>query len=269
MLREQFPTVNLIENRRNVGFAQANNQALTRIETEYALLLNSDTIILADALSAMTEYMGAHGEVGILGCKLRDETGRLQRSAAWFPGLLTVIVGGSVVPGTLSRLLRLKRFPGQSYLDERQHEVEQEVDWVAGACMLVRMSAIRSVGLLDENLFMYGEEIEWCYRIKRGGWSVVYFPGAEVRHFGGGSNKGGAQLPMFRSALAERYIYHKHHGPVASIVYDVVRFWTSLAKLGLWALLLAVVPERGMVRTHLAYHRSVLTRISQMDLDCW
>jgi len=258
MIKKEFQKVSLIENSRNEGFARANNQALKIIAGKYALLLNSDTIVLGNALSKMKEFMDAHQHVGVLGCKLLDKNSNLQLSAAWFHSLWSLIFGGDVLPLALSRILRLKRFPGQCFLNETQHAILQEVDWVVGACMWVRVSVLCTAGLLDENLFMYGEEIEWCYRIKKAGWSVMYFPDAQIFHLGGGSGNAGSQEPMSRSIFAQRYVFHKHHGLISSSIYDCLKFLSSLAKIVIWGVVAVVFPRRHLARVHLRYHRMVL-----------
>ena len=261
MIKKEFFKVNLIENRRNEGFATANNQAISRSRGKYTLLLNSDTIVLGNALSKMTEFMDAHELVGVLGCKLLDKDGNLQRSAAWFSCLWTLILGGDVLPVTLSCVLGLKRFPGQCYLNDREHDKLQDVDWVSGACFMVRKTVVNDVGLLDENLFMYGEEIEWCYRIKKAGWSVAYFPGARISHIGGGSTLTGDSLPVYRSAFARRYIYHKHHNVLSSFLYDLLAATMALVKLVLWSILALILPNKDSLRKRSTYYLGVLNSI--------
>ncbi len=263
MIKKVFPQVKLIENSRNDGFARANNKAIRKSRGRYVLLLNSDTIVLGDALIRMVEFADEHKEVGVLGCKLVNKNGTLQYSAARFPTLATVILGGNIVPRVMARLFRIKRFPGQTYLNEKDHNKLQEVDWVVGACILVRSEAIKEAGLLDENLFVYGEEIEWCIRLKKAGWSVFYFPDAQIIHYGGGSSKGQSQVKsiMYRRTFAERYIYHKHHNGLSSSIYDLLITIMAMVKLLLWGSLLLVLRNKHKVLAQLSYHQGVLKSV--------
>jgi GT2 family glycosyltransferase len=262
MLKKKFPQVKLIENRQNEGFARANNKAILRTKGRYVLLLNSDTVVLHRALDEMVAFMEEHREVGVVGCKLIDNEGNLQLSAAWFSSLAAVFFGGDIVPKALGRLLGSERFPGQSYLTAKAHEEIQDVDWVSGACFMVRNAVINKVGLLDEKLFMYGEEIDWCFRIKKAGWKVMYFPGAQVVHYQGGSTKMRRQIELatHRRVFAERYICHKHHNRLSSLIYDLIVGAMTMVKFPIWVLLLIAFPNNNKhkARTHLSYYRAVL-----------
>jgi len=154
----------------------------------------------------------------------------------------------------------MKRFPGQSYLTAKDHDKLQEVDWVVGACMLVRREAINQVGLLDENLFLYGEEIEWCFRIKKAGWKIVYFPDARIIHYGSGSAKTQNKISLYRQAFGETYVYHKHHNVLSSRIYDLLITTMATVKLLLWGLALIAFPNKhkALALTHLSYHQGVL-----------
>lgn len=195
MVRARFPLVRLIENAANEGFARANNQGLRASTGRYQLLLNSDTVVWPDALARMTAFMDAHPRVGALGAELRNPDGSLQPSWAAFPSLLSEISG---------RNFRVRRpYPGSEAF---------RVDWVGGACLMVRREAADQVGLLDEAIFMYTEETDWCYRLARGGWEIVYLPGACVTHLGGGSSRNSSLRSLLALYSSKVYFFRKHYG---------------------------------------------------------
>ena len=262
MVREEFSLAKLIENKRNEGFARANNKAIRRAKGRYILLLNSDTVVLRQALDKMVEFMSKHRGAGVLGCKLINKDGSLQFSAAWFSIMAMAVLGSDIVPKALGRVFKMRKFPGQTYLTAKDHDRLQEVDWVVGACMLVRREAINEVGLLDENLFLYGEETEWCFRIKKAGWRIIYFPGAKIIHYGGGSAKAQSKIYMYRKAFAERYIYHKHHNYLSSRIYDLLITTMAIVKLLIWGILLPVLPNKNKALTHLYFHRGIIQSIT-------
>ncbi len=198
--------IKLIANPENIGFSHANNQAIGRSSSEYVLLLNSDTEVQGDCLEKCLNHMSADEKIGALGCKILLPDGELDKACRRsFP---TVSVSFYRMTG-LSRLFpKSKRF-GQynlTYLDENG---TYEVDSLSGAFMLVRREAIREVGLLDEDFFMYGEDIDWCYRFKQAGWKVVYHGDAIITHFKGGSGRQGKALYEFYHAM--KLFYDKHY----------------------------------------------------------
>lgn len=257
IVKSEFPQIKLIENKRNEGFARANNKALCHAKGRYVLLLNSDTVVLDRTLDKMLAFMDEHREAGVVGCKLINKDGSLQLSAAWFSTLATALLGSNIVPKALGRLFKIKKFPGQTFLMAKEHEETQDVDWVVGACMLVRHEIINEVGLLDENLFLYGEEIEWCFRIKKGGWRIIYFPDAKVIHYGGGSAKESSKASVYRKVFAERYIYHKHHNVVLSGIYDFLIITMAMVKLPFWGISVLAFHENEKILIKLYYQWAI------------
>ncbi len=178
MVRTEFPQVTLIQNTENVGFTRGNNQALARATGRYMLLLNPDTEVVGDALATMADYMDAHPQVGVLGPQLVYPDGSIQSSRRRFPTLATMFVESTVLQRLFGHSSLVRRY----YMLDKAHDAIQEVDWMVGACLMARREAVQSVGLLDERFFMYSEEMDWCLRIKRQGWQVVYLPTARVVH---------------------------------------------------------------------------------------
>jgi len=208
-VREIFPGVRLIENRVNMGFAKANNQAVSLSSGEYLLLLNPDTQVKDEAISKMLSFMKAYAKAGLVGAQLLNADGSKQNSIANFPSLATELFNKSVL-----RWLFPDKFPGK----ETDYAGPVEVDSVIGACMLVRREAVEQVGLLDEEYFLFLEETDWCYRMKKAGWKIYHIPQAEVLHFQGKSaeaEKGKARIEYYRS----RYHYfRKNKGRLQSSI---------------------------------------------------
>jgi len=198
-VREKFPGVRLIENQVNIGFARANNQAISSSSGGYLLLLNPDTQVKDQAIERMLSFMNTHGEVGLVGVQLLNADGSKQNSIANFPSLATELLNKSLL-----RWLFPKRFPGK----ETDYTGPIEVDSVIGACMMVRRKALEQIGLLDEKFFLFLEETDWCYRMKKAGWKIYHIPQAEILHFQGKSaeaEKGKARIEYYRS----RYHYFR------------------------------------------------------------
>ena len=209
MVRAEFPPVRLIANEENLGFTRANNQGITASRGRYVLLLNPDTEVLGDALGAMVDYMDVHPDVGALGPMLLNPDGSVQSSRRRFPTLATALLESTVFQWELSRDNRILR---RYYVLDRPDDEVQEVDWVTGACILMRREAIEEVGLLDEGFFMYSEELDWCRRARGRGWKVIYLPEAKVVHYGGKSSE---QVVPFRHIQFQRSkvrYFRKHHG---------------------------------------------------------
>ena len=212
MIKTEFPQVRFIENKDNLGFARANNQAIKRSSGKYELLLNPDTLIRESALEAMVSFMEANARVGICGCRLLNEDGSVQPSCGKFPDLFTIFLHMTklnyLYPG--NRFSR--RFMGAG-LDGGGAE---EVDWATGACLLVRHQAMEEIGLLDERFFMYCEDLDWCRRMKDAGWKVYCLPQAEVVHYRSRSYEEGS-LRIFLEGYKSWFIYLRKHFPKAKI----------------------------------------------------
>jgi GT2 family glycosyltransferase len=186
-IHAEFPDVILHENGVNLGYGKAVNKGLAECSSRYVMVLNPDTVVRDGFVEAALHYMARNPDVGILGPKITDPNGSVQGSARSFPTVLTGLFGRSCL---ISRW-----FPGNTL--SRKNLVAcgsdgrspMEVDWVSGACMVVRKKAVDDIGLLDDRFFMYWEDADWCKRMREAGWKVVYFPQASVVHHVGASSK--------------------------------------------------------------------------------
>jgi N-acetylglucosaminyl-diphospho-decaprenol L-rhamnosyltransferase len=211
MVRARFPQARLIESPVNGGFAHGNNLALRAIlasdTPDYILLLNNDTIVPAGAFDGLVDYLEAHPEVAVVGPKLILPDGSLDLACRRsFP---TPEVSFYRMTGLAQLFPRSRRF-GRYNLTYLDPDVETEVDAVVGACMLLRGGVVREVGLLDEQFFMYGEDLDWAYRIKQYGWRIVYYPRVIVHHYKRAASTRRA-IPSIRAFYDAMRIFHRKH----------------------------------------------------------
>ena len=223
MLRERFPQVHLVENRENVGFARANNQAIQRCTGKYVLLLNPDTLVASGALQALVDFLDEHPDAGAAGARILNPDGSLQISSHPRPTLSR----------ELWRLFHLDALsPYAAYpLTKWATDQPQEVEVLMGACLLLRKQALDKVGLLDEDYFIYSEEVDLCYRIQRAGWHIFWVPQAEVAHFGGQSTQ---QVPteMFLNLYHSKIKYfRKNYGGSAVQIYKLILRIAAFSRL--------------------------------------
>ena len=189
MLREKFPWVKLIENKKNYGFSYANNQAIRESAGEYVLLLNPDTVIEEDTLKSVCDFMDSHPDAGGLGVKMIDGKGRFLPESK--RGLPTPKVAFYKIFGLSKLFPKSKKF-GKYHLTYLDKDEIHQVDVLSGAFMLLRAETLKKVGLLDETFFMYGEDIDLSYRITLGGYNNYYFPKTTIIHYKGESTKKGS-----------------------------------------------------------------------------
>lgn len=206
-IKELFPQVRLIENHANTGFAKANNQAMEIAHGRYILLLNSDTIVQPGTLQTMLAYMEEHPAVGVSGCKVILPDGSLDKACR--RGFPTPSASFYYAFG-LSRLFPDNPRFNQYHLSYLDPNDTYPVDCLVGAFMLLRQETIAQVGGLDETFFMYGEDIDWCYRIKQAGWEIHYHPATYIVHYKGASSR---RKPMriiyeFHRAM---WVFHRKH----------------------------------------------------------
>ncbi|MBI2303124.1 MAG: glycosyltransferase family 2 protein [Chloroflexi bacterium] len=211
MVREEFPQTHLIESATNRGYAWANNLALMELPphpSSYILLLNPDTILPPYALYDMWHFMETNPQVGILGPKLVRPDGSLDLACRRsFP---SPAVSFYRMLGLSKRFPQSRRFAryNLTYLNPDQTAA---VDSVVGACMMVRGEAIRQVGFLDESFFLYGEDLDWAFRIKAKGWKVVYYPKVTVIHYKGESSRRHRLRATWEFYRAMHIFYRKHY----------------------------------------------------------
>lgn len=230
MVKNQYPQVNLIENKYNLGFPKANNIGIKDALGRYILLLNSDTKVLDDCIQRCLEYMDSKTEIGALGCKLLLANGKLDHACKR---------GFPTPEASLYYLLKLyKLFPnskrfGQYTLNYLSIDEISEVDALTGAFMMVRKEVINNVGLLDETFFMYGEDLDWCFRIKEDGYKVIYYPEAVTIHYKGGSSKRKRYKTIYEFHRAMFIFYNKHYRNKYNFIVTGIVFAAIAVKMAI------------------------------------
>lgn len=222
MIKTSFPDVRLIENQENIGFAPANNQAIRMASGEYVLLLNPDTEVFAGTFDTLLDFLQTHPETGAVGPKTLNPDGSLQTSCYPFPTLSR----------ELWRLLHLDKIvPHGSYRMVDWEEHLHDVDALLGACILFPRRVLDEIGLLDENYFMYTEEIDLCYRVRQSGRKLFWIPQASIVHYGGQSTRQvGAEmfLQLYKSKVQ---FFRKHYGIAVGLLYKIILFSTAIPRL--------------------------------------
>lgn len=192
-LKEKFPSVNFIESKKNGGFAYGHNLVLKKVEAKNYLILNSDTEILGDTLDKMIDFLGSHTEVGLASCKVLGFDGVLQPNGGDLPLGLALL-------NWLFNLetLGIKK-PAFHRTDSKYYETSHEVGWISGNFMLVRNEVIKKIGYLNDDYFMYFEDVEFCFRVKKTGFKIMINPEVSIKHISGGS----LDNPRFRQWSGE------------------------------------------------------------------
>lgn len=207
MVRDQYPRAVVLSNEANLGFAKANNRALKTARGRYVLLLNPDTEVRPGTLAEMRDLMDARPDVGVAGVKLIRQDGRMDEACRrGFP----TPAGAAAKFLRLHRLFPKSRFFGSYNQTYRDPNGEYEVDSIVGAFMFVRRTALEDVGLLDEAFFMFGEDLDWCYRIKSKRWKVLYVGSKDVLHVKGASTRR-EPARMNRHFHEAMLIFYKKH----------------------------------------------------------
>jgi GT2 family glycosyltransferase len=206
MVRREFPEVHLKVLPSNPGYGAASNVAFRLCRAPYVLLLNSDTEVRPGALAALSQALEDRPHTGIVGPKLENPDGSLQRSVFTFPSPYISLLKRQPVAGLVSRLPGLREHYPLSF----KHDRERRVPWVLGAAQAIRREAFEAVGGFDESYVMYYEEVDLCYRMRRAGWDTRFVPCATVMHVGGAATRQRRQEMLVRLTLSS-LAFHRHH----------------------------------------------------------
>ena len=207
--------VKFIASSENNGFAAGNNLALSQIISDYVLLLNSDTIVWENTLENVYDYMEKHGDVGACGCRVRLENGELDKACK------------RSFPNVKNSFFRLFHIPNKSKddnynLTDLADDEIYEIDCLTGAFMFIRKEVLDEVGFLDETFFMYGEDIDLCYRIKNSGWKIIYYGKSSITHLKGASSKKQRNKLIYEFYHAMYIYYKKHHADESFFLTNIV-----------------------------------------------
>jgi len=206
MLRDRFPGVDVIANAHNRGYGAAANQGVAACETSAVLILNSDARISSDSLDRLTDYLVTHPSAAVVGPRLSNPDGTLQRSTFPFPCALDVVMAETGLHLLVGRLPWVRDW----FLRTWSHDAARRVPWVLGAALAIRTSAFDAVNGFDESYFLYSEEVDLCRRFASAGYEVHYAPVTSVVHLGGESTRAAAD-GMLHERFASRVRYLRSH----------------------------------------------------------
>jgi N-acetylglucosaminyl-diphospho-decaprenol L-rhamnosyltransferase len=233
-----FP-VRLIRNPENVGFAKACNQGIAASKGDLLVLINPDTLVSADFFERMEEFFESDHSVGVAGPRVLNPEGSLQLSARKELSMVSALLGRT---SFLTRLFPKSSLVKRQFPSVTESTYPTAVDWVSGACMVVRRQTLYEVGSLDERFFMYFEDADLCRRVREAGWSVYYLPEVVVVHRAGGSTRSHPRAiwNLHKSA----FLYHRKHG-----AHGPMNLYSLLVLLGLAGRALAKLAGRGRIVT--------------------
>lgn len=221
-IKQTYPDIDLIINKQNMGFSNAVNFALNRSNGAFAVLLNPDTVIYDGFFTKTIQYMNSHEDVGVIGPKVLDLEGSVQGSARRFPTVLTSLFGRK---SPLTRFFPNNPVTKKEFVCFHNNGKQPiDVDWVSGACMVIRKKAMVEVGGFDERFFMYWEDTDLCKELKTKGWRVVYFPAATVYHHTGISSDSDPITSIFHFHKSCYLLCKKHAKGIKKALIPLA-FW--------------------------------------------
>lgn len=231
MVEAEFPMVKQIRNDDNRGFAAANNQGFKICTGRHILLLNSDTYVLDDVLARTVDYLDRNPDIGAMGCRVLNPDMTMQRTCSMWPRLTDLVFMSSGL-----WKLRWPKFLGRYQITHWQRDTERDVEVISGCYLALREEVLRQVGPLDEDFFFFGEETDWCRRMKRAGWRLTFAPVGEIVHYGSASAR---KLNHKRDLMltdATIRLHRKHSGILAGATAWAILFGFNLSRAAFWSI---------------------------------
>ena len=254
MVRSRFPEVRLIVNDSNEGFSRANNQGWAVSNGRYVLFLNPDTEVLGDALTVMVRCLEAHDSVAAVGPQLLHPGGEVQSSRRRFPSFATALFEST----PLERCWPSNPWVRRYRMVDTPDDIDQEVDWVVGACLLTRRAVLDDTGGFDEGFFMYSEEMDLCRRVRAAGGQVVFLPEAKVLHHEGKSSEQAVSTRDIRFETSKVLYFRRHHGRLRAELLRLFLLGTYLWQMLGEGLKWSVGHKRPLRAARLAAYARVL-----------
>ena len=224
--------IKFIQAKENLGFAKGNNLAIKQVKGKYILVLNPDTLFLENSLYRMFYWIDTHPDVAVVSCQLVDSEQKISPTGGYFPTLSRVVLWAFF----LDDLPLFSQFINSYHPKDADSRYAQEFfpDWVTGAFFLIRQTVLKKIGSLDENIFMYGEELEWCLRAKRAGYQVGYTPITKIVHLERRSSAGGSENAVLGEFKGLKYIYQKYYSPTHQYLLDLILVLAAFARVVMW-----------------------------------
>jgi len=238
---EEHPKITkIIRNTKNLGFANGNNLGIKSSKGRYILLLNSDTLIQSNVLGEMISWMDKNTNVGLSSCSLLNKDNTVQGSGGYFPTITRIFAWMLFIDDIpfVDRLIKpFHPVHGKSpfYKGTVQFNRYRKQDWITGAFFLMRSKVIKDVGVLDENYFMYVEDMDYCFRARKAGWDVVYNPKWSIVHLGGASSN--KEFPILSEFKAMKQFYRKYYSDIEYLLLRVAFKIGSVLRMILFGIL--------------------------------
>lgn len=227
-VRDNYPSVNLICNSGNDGFAKGNNIGISRSTGDYLFLINSDVVVSEGCFEKLIQHMDEHPQVGMLGPKIFGADGKIQRNCMAYPSLWNMLCRALALDALFPR----SRLFGGHFLTFWNFEDTRQVDVINGCFWVLRRSAMEEVGLLDERFFMYGEDVDWCRRFTHKGWRLVYFAEADALHYGGASSSNAPIKFDIERQRADYQYWTKHHSWIEAHAFLFISLLQHTLRIG-------------------------------------
>ncbi len=258
MIRNEFPWVKLIANPTNDGFAAGNNLALPKATGQYVFYLNPDAEVIGDAVDKLVRYLDTHKTVGLVAPKLINTDGSLQKSVHKYYSFWDTLIDNRLFPYVFKNAKWFQKINYAFWL----HNEERDIDWAKGAALMVRKSILDELGAFDEQFWIYGEEIDLCYRIKHAGWNVRFYPYAVIRHHEKQSSRQHSTI-MFIQNYKSLYLFIKKH--YTSLDFEFYRLravlfiilWVGVYGLKSLLRIEGALAEFNKYKELLAWHRNL------------
>lgn len=218
MVSAEFPEVKVIQTGENLGFARANNIGIKQATGEYLALVNSDVVVHPECFQKLIRFFDARQDVGLIGPKVLEGDGKLQRTCRRLPTLWNTFCRALALDGILSKW---SLFSGRE-MRHWSHEEQAEVEVLSGCFWMARRAAVEKVGGLDERFFFYAEDVDWCKRFWESGWKVMFVPSASATHFGGGSSSNAPLKYSVELLRANVTYWKKHKGIVGAVCFRML-----------------------------------------------
>jgi GT2 family glycosyltransferase len=215
MVRAEFPQVRVVEAGANRGFAAANNIAIRQASGRHVLLLNPDATVLPTTIAEMAAFLDRHPKAGICGPKVLFPDGNFQSCGYHFPSPLTEVRISRHVGRAVRLLVGEEPAPPSG-------DSPYECDWVDGCCLMIRREVIERIGLLDEQYFLYSEELDWCFNARKAGWAVFALPGVEMAHHRGKSSEQVSDWSLALLVETKLRYFRKNHGLPTALFVSLV-----------------------------------------------
>jgi N-acetylglucosaminyl-diphospho-decaprenol L-rhamnosyltransferase len=238
----KYPGIYISNNDINKGFAGANNQLIPKVSGDILILLNPDTIVLPGAIQALEQVFRTHTDVGIVGPQLLNPDGTLQPSHGKFASLWSEFLFQTFLFKVVSSPFPLGRVV--SPLQVKAYSRPHRTDWVTGACLAIRRDVVDKIGLLDEGYFMYGEDMDWCWRARQAGFTVLYEPEAKVIHHSRQASRQDYRTWIKRYTSGQLRFIKKNRSQSYYSIFGLLVYFGSFLRTILWMGVMPTLPQR-------------------------